>query len=289
MALAQKGQIQSISTSDCDKCDDTGIVTRKVEQIDLAGNAKKHPTSGATLYKDVARVCECEEKRIMKARFENAMIPEEYEDARFKDFETNHPVHVKMLKVITEFLKGIPKKEDVKLNNENRRILKGPSLGFIAEFGEMRMKELPANERVKFKRDKNSYGIGKTHLQIAAAKYLINQGYKVLCISDITYIQDLMGARQTGDVEELNKLVNLATKYADIVVWDELGRSRYSEAREDMYYQIINECYKQQKPMLFSSNEDRETLEMKIGSAAFSRLRGMSKDNLYDLSGPDMR
>lgn len=217
------------------------------------------------------------------------MIPEEYENARFKDFNTEHPTHEKMYNIIMAYLKEIPAKKDLDPDREGKRRPKGPSLGFIAEYGETRVKELPYAERAKAKQERNSYGIGKTHLQIAAAKYLINKGYRVLCISDSTFMQELMAAKQTGDIEKLNNLIGGATVWADIVVWDEIGRSKYSEAKEDMYFQIINECYKQKKRILFSSNEDRETLENKIGPAAFSRLKGMSRGNLYDLSGPDMR
>ena len=236
-----------------------------------------------------ATLCECEIKRRTQIRFKNAEIPEEYENARFQNFKQDHPVHRTMYKAIMDYLKEIPPKDELERDRMGRIALKAPSFGFIAEYGEMRLKDLPAAERFQIKKEKNSYGIGKTHLTMAAAKYLINKGYKVFCISDITYLQDLMAAKQTGDIERVNGLISNATHYADIIVWDELGRSRYSEAREDMYYQIINELYKQQKPIIFSSNEDKETLEFKIGPAAYSRLKGMAKGNIYELSGPDMR
>lgn len=234
-------------------------------------------------------MCECQKEKELKARYKNANIPSEYKDARFDNFRIEHETHAVLKDSMTNYLKNIPKKEEIKPDIEGRKILTGPSIGFIAEYGEMRLKELTASERIRIKNEKNSYGIGKTHIQIAAAKYLLKLGYRVFIINDITYMQDLMMAKQMGDHEQVNKLIGLATHYADIVVWDELGRSRYSEAKEDMYFQILNELYKQKKRVLFSSNEDRETIEFKIGMAAYSRLRGMTNGHILELSGPDMR
>lgn len=42
-------------------------------------------------------------------------------------------------------------------------------------------------------------------------------------------------------------------------------------------------------PILYSSNEDNETLGEKIGFAANSRLQGMSKHYIVEIEGEDYR
>ena len=68
-------------------------------------------------------------------------------------------------------------------NFEEIKGTKQNSLGFIATFGELRIKQLEPSKRAQAKREHNSFGLGKTHLQVAA-KYLMKQGYSVLLISD---------------------------------------------------------------------------------------------------------
>lgn len=76
---------------------------------------------------------------------------------------------------------------------------------------------------------------------------------------------------------------------AEILVWDDIGKSKYSEAKEELYYRIINERYKKRRPILFSSNEDELTLSEKIGEAAYSRLYSMSKSFFAKVKGTDYR
>jgi DNA replication protein DnaC len=234
--------------------------------------------------REVAVHCDCMEQRSMKSRYESAEIPDEFKDARFETYEITDPVHETMRNAMLEYIRAFPNKKD-----REPGPVQGPSLGFIAEFGEQRMKALEPKDRGPYKKKYNSYGIGKTHLQMAAAKALIKKGYRVLCISDPVYMQEITSAKQTGDQERINRLIGTAVNWADFLVWDDLGKSKYSESKEDTYYQILNQCYKKKKPIIYSSNEDIETIENKIGQAATSRLLGMSKNHFYKLKGPDMR
>jgi DNA replication protein DnaC len=260
---------QSIGTNvDCPKCKDTGWQIYEDEQG-----------------YEMARECPCVVTKRQQARYKNAMIPEEYEDYNFKNFEVRQPVHQLMLDKLTEYLKGFPAEK------KEREFVKGPSFGFIATYGEQRIKNIvEAPVRADMKRQHNNYGIGKSHLTISAAKYLLKAGYRVQVVSDPVFIQDLMTAKFNNDQgATFNKILSGITEYADFVVWDDLGKLKWTEPREDLYYQIFNELYKQGKPVLFSSNEDIETLADKIGQAAASRLKGMCKGFLYPVEGKDQR
>ena len=233
---------------------------------------------------EYAKECECQKEVKMKIRYKNAMIPEEYNDYTFKNFEQRGDVHSLMLTKIVEYLKTFPAER-----TEARP--KGASFGFIATFGEQRIKNIQnPTERNQVKIKHNNYGIGKSHLTISAAKFLIKNGYRVQVVSDPVFISDLMNAKFANDKNEtFNNILSSVTHYADFVVWDDLGKLAWTQAREDLYYQIFNELYKQGKPIIFSSNEDLETLSDKIGQAAASRLKGMCKGFLYPVEGKDQR
>jgi len=163
------------------------------------------------------------------------------------------------------------------------------NLGFIAVVGEQRLRELPAGERAEAKRQHNNFGVGKTHLQIALAKRLIKDGFNVLVVSDVTFMDELTQAKRMNDEgETLNRLLQSAID-ADVLVWDDIGKAKWSEAKEALYYQIINERYRKQKPIVFNSNEDRGTLSEKIGYAAASRLIGQCGPYLLEVEGEDFR
>ena len=241
---------------------------------------------------DVGKECECQEIKKQQARYKNAMIPDEYENYSFQNFEIREDVHDQMLKSIVEYLKTFPDKkpEPAAIRKlDDRNDIKGPSFGFIATYGEQRIKNIQTpTERRRAFQEHNNFGIGKSHLTISAAKYLIKRGYKVQVVSDPVYIEDVMAAKRESN-EAYHNLLSHVTHYADFVVWDDLGKLNWTEAREVVYYRIFDELYKLGKPVIFSSNEDIETLSDKIGHAAASRLKGMCGGYLYPVEGKDQR
>ncbi|MFC4075241.1 DNA replication protein, partial [Salinithrix halophila] len=74
-----------------------------------------------------------------------------------------------------------------------------------------------------------------------------------------------------------------------VLVWDDLGKSNPTQAKQKNYFQIVNERYKACRPILFSSNEDIESLSERIGGATWSRLVGMSGKYLLATVGADYR
>lgn len=98
-----------------------------------------------------------------------------------------------------------------------------------------------------------------------------------MVISDVVLLDELMAAKQIRDGGlEANRILG-SVIHAPILVWDDIGKSNPTDAKEKAYFHIINERYKAQRPILYSSNEDVETLEDRIGPGATSRLLGMSK------------
>ncbi|MCM3739202.1 ATP-binding protein [Oceanobacillus luteolus] len=274
------------SDVECEACNDTGGIIDKVYDEDYGREV------------DIYRPCHCQKTKSLKNRFKNALIPDEFKEARFDNYEQNSEAQKTLYKAIQEYLKGFP--SIIKDKPEHN------SLGFIAVFGESRIRLLSGEAKYKAKSEHNNFGLGKTHLQMAAAKWILNRirvrdeiapgqfsrfdrGARVLCVSDITFMDDLTNARMAGDGgETLRNLLDSAIN-ADVLVWDDLGKAKWSESKEGLYYQIINERYLHKRPILFSSNEDAGTLSDKIGYAASSRLLGMCGDRLYRVEGEDYR
>jgi DNA replication protein DnaC len=225
---------------------------------------------------EAARPCECQEQRKYERRMKGAMIPDEFKNANLDTYIQENPMQQEMFQLITDYLSNFDRIRHTPQN----------SLGFVAKYGESRMKDKGAK---KHDPRYNSYGLGKTHLQVAAAKYLIEQGVGVLIVSDVAIMDELSNARMVEDGgEEYNRIMSRLIE-VPVLVWDDLGKSNPTEAKRKNYFQIVNERYKACRPILFSSNEDFETLSERIGGATASRLMGMARDYLKETFGPDFR
>lgn len=206
------------------------------------------------------------------------MIPDEFKEATFTGYQIKNEAHRKLFDAADEYVRNFEQFHKTSSN----------SLGFIAVYGEQKLKALPTQQRMEMKRKHNNYGLGKTHLQIAIAKQLIKIGVSVLVVSDVALMDELMAARQIDDksvfANRIHAIINVP-----VLVWDDIGKANPTEAKRSMYFQIINERYKAQRPILYSSNEDVETLSDRIGDAAASRLLGMSMGRIVRVEGPDFR
>ncbi|WP_237757046.1 DnaA ATPase domain-containing protein [Salimicrobium jeotgali] len=277
-------------TAECPDCGGTGAALYKKEVTRADGNVE---------LRDFFKPCSCAEQKKLERRFQNALIPEEFEEAGFKQYERKTEVQKTLFNATFQYMEDIDTilKEKPKVN----------SLGFIAVYGESEIRNMDPAERYSFKQAHNNFGLGKTHLQMALARYIIenirvrdelsdgslskhDRGCQVLCVSDVVFMEDLIQAKMSNDEgKKLQDLIRGACN-ADVLVWDDLGKAKWSESKEGMYYQIINERWRHKRPIIFSSNEAKGSLSDKIGYAASSRLFGMTgKENLYEVEGQDYR
>lgn len=258
-------------------------------QTDKVTTEKLAPTYECNLCKDAefildgwsARECPCAAQKRLNRRMKSAMIPEQFVSSTFKDFvatsKTQEAMKIKAEEYLAEFdslFKG-----------------RSNSFGFIAYVGESTIREIKSPiQRAKMQKEHNNFGLGKTHLTVAIAKELIQRGYATLIISDVMLMEELGLARSAGgeDGDDFRKLIYSAID-APVLVWDDLGKAKHTESREKWYYTIINARYEKRRPIIFSSNEDRDTLMEKIGPAAASRLYGMAGSRMYRVEGTDYR
>ncbi|MFJ7950366.1 ATP-binding protein [Lysinibacillus sp. NPDC096418] len=253
----------------CPKCNGAEFVFSHYEE---KGNRKY----------EIHKPCDCREVNGWKRRFKNALIPEEFVHANLENYVRETDMQQRMFAMVTTYLTTFPTDRD-EFKKQGAQ-----NLGFIATIGEQRIRSLPPNERLELKNKHNNFGIGKTHLQIALSKQLIKKGFNVLVVSDVAFMDEMMAAKRMDDNSEtyyglLNDVLS-----ADVLVWDDIGKAKWTEAREGLYYHIINERYKRKLPIIFNSNEDRATIAERIGYAGASRLLDKNGDVL-ETEGIDWR
>lgn len=227
-----------------------------------------------------AAECTCLMKKRYQTRLKGAMIPEEFEEDTLESYQVNNPTQQIMLDAAKQYLAEY---EEIKDSSSN-------GIGFLAKYGEQRLNAIRDLEKRSItKNQHNSYGLGKTHLQVAIAKKLLDKDVAVLIVSDAIIMDELMAYKSDNENKSLyyrkfDTLVNVP-----VLIWDDIGKSNSSEAKRTMYFNIINERYKKKNAIIYSSNEDRNTLESRIGDAAASRLFSMSKGRIYRVEGQDYR
>lgn len=270
----------------CPICKDTGVtIIRQGSEIPGNEIVNEYDFNGHHIvhWKDdpVYGECQCVKRARMENLFKDSMIPDEFKEAQFTNFRQDEPWQKNMYGWIVDYLKDF---ESIKNSKSN-------SFGFIASYGEQNIRNLPtAADKAQAKADHNSFGIGKTHLEVAAAKRLIKRAYGVLVVSDAILMDDLVQAKMLNDSgTRLRQLLN-GTEQADVLIWDDIGKAKPSEAKENLYYQIVDSRYRARRPIIFSSNEDKVTLAERIGQATADRLiSGMAYGRVYEVEGPSQR
>ena len=223
---------------------------------------------------EAARPCECQQQRKYERRLNYAMIPDDFKDSTFESYVQETDMQRAMFDHISNYLYRF---EEIRTTQKN-------SLGFIADYGETRLSEMNVS---KHSPQYNSYGLGKTHLKIAAAKWLIEKGHTVFIVKDVALMDELTNARRIDDGgEQYNRILSRVID-APVLIWDDLGKSNPTQAKQRIYFHIFDERSQKRRPVIFSSNEDVETISDRIGGASWSRLYGMS--DVMATVGPDYR
>lgn len=272
MSISNSNETSKPGEDKCSKCSGTEVVFSHKEKVGI-------------IEYDIHKPCECKQRNEWGRRFKNALIPEEFVHAKLENYQKNDENQREMFELISQYLKNFP------ADREELKKAGAKNFGFTATIGEQRIRALKAEDRSEIKYKHNNFGIGKTHLQIALAKQLIKNGFNVLVVSDVSFMDEMMNAKRLNDDGEIyNRMLNSVLK-ADILVWDDIGKAKPTEAKEGLYYTIVNERYKRKQPIIFNTNEDKSTLADRIGYAANSRLleRGEGEFYVLETEGIDWR
>lgn len=136
-------------------------------------------------------------------------------------------------------------------------------------------------------------GTGKTHMAVCVANYVLHElKYPAL----FKKARDLMlEIRQTfsdqGDTEAGILSRVLSTK---LLILDDVGVDPPSQWIKSTYWTVFDRRLEWQLPVIVTTNKpldtlSGETLEEYIGEGAVSRLVGLSRGNVIDMSGDDLR
>ena len=101
------------------------------------------------------------------------------------------------------------------------------------------------------------YGTGKTHLVMAVANELLERGVGVLAFTAPDLLDMLREGYEDGSYARLLG----AAKSAEVLLLDDLGSERGTAWADEKLFQVVDARYREQRPLLISSNVDPERFE----------------------------
>ncbi|WPX08187.1 ATP-binding protein [Anaerocellum danielii] len=114
-------------------------------------------------------------------------------------------------------------------------------------------------------------GTGKTFLAFCIANYLIERFYPVIAVSTIGFLAKLkqLYSQSSGEmeIEVLNSFKN-----ADLVILDDLGAESSTGWAVEKLYMLVDMRYRDEKPLIVTTNYDLEQLKERLGIRIFDRL-----------------
>jgi hypothetical protein len=131
-------------------------------------------------------------------------------------------------------------------------------------------------------------GRGKTHLAIAIAYRVIQNGFDAFFTTAATLIDDLSAAFRTG---ELAQALPTYTHPAVLVV-DEVGYLTYGTDAANMLFHVVNERHRRHRSMIFTTNKalkawGRVLHDEDLAQAIIDRV--LERGRLLRLDGPSVR
>jgi len=128
-------------------------------------------------------------------------------------------------------------------------------------------------------------GLGKTFLMHAMAKKLIQRGQNVLLISAYKFLDVARKAYMSGNVEELDTLMD-----ADVLMIDDMGVEPLMEnITIPQWFNLINERQLRGKGTILSTNLMEDELKRRYTERIASRLMNNTQCRLVQFAGEDVR
>lgn len=134
-----------------------------------------------------------------------------------------------------------------------------------------------------------NYGTGKTHLSVAIANYLMSKFYEVHCSNTTDIISRVKETYAKGSEMTEHQFIQKFVK-ADLIILDDLGKENATSNTTSVVYQIINQIYEEEKPIIVTTNLGSKELINNLGEkggAITSRLFEMCE--VIELNGKDWR
>lgn len=121
---------------------------------------------------------------------------------------------------------------------------------------------------------KGKTGLGKTHLSLAIADKVLEQGYSAVYGSAPDLLHRI--EQEHFSYEKSDETTNLIMT-ADLLILDDLGAEFDKQFYNAALYNIINTRYNASKPMIVNTNFDSNELKQRYGDRIASRLFTMEQ------------
>jgi len=148
-----------------------------------------------------------------------------------------------------------------------------------------------------------AYGLGKTHLAVAIANYVIStwDGNPDHASCPVRFesgpglirrIRATYNIRNNDSWHEREEDVYDRLHGVKLLILDDVGKEKPSEHTREVYFYIIDERYKSGLPVIVTSNlplEGQPSLSDLMGASTVDRLIGMSRGKVVELKGKSFR
>lgn len=131
---------------------------------------------------------------------------------------------------------------------------------------------------------KGGYGCGKTHLAAAIANYRLSMGHPALFVSTPDLLDHLRASFAPGATGTYDERFN-QVRNTPLLILDDLGTQSNSEWAQEKLYQIFNHRYNARLPTIITTNEELESIEIRIRS----RMVDPSLVQIIHIAAPDFR
>ncbi len=119
---------------------------------------------------------------------------------------------------------------------------------------------------------RGSTGLGKTHLSLAIAKYVISKGFGVIYFSAPNLVNQLEKER-FGDLSDNENTEEILTD-CDLLILDDMGTEHNSAYATSAIYNIINTRIMVGKPTIINTNLTISDLQEEYSKRLVSRIMG---------------
>jgi DNA replication protein DnaC len=144
-----------------------------------------------------------------------------------------------------------------------------------------------ANQPLKWVYLNGPYGVGKTHLAVAAVVERENRGDDVF-FATVADLLDHLRATFAPDSPITHEDLLDRIRTADVLVLDDMGAERNTPFAEDKLFQIINYRYEEQSPTIITTSQSIEDIAIARPRIA-SRLQDRQVVTEWPIEAPDYR
>lgn len=120
-------------------------------------------------------------------------------------------------------------------------------------------------------------GVGKTFAAYAIYKYINDEGGPVRLVKAMDIIDAVKAGygvfgEKTLYQQDMEFFLGDLSSFKGVLIVDDIGAEKFSEAVTTEYYKIVNERYEEMRPTIYTSNLSLGELSDKIGDRIVSRI-----------------